>query len=129
MNKELLLLALFACHFLADYTELSTIWMLKAKQFGKPLFPIFCHALVHGLMMGLVLHFWLPGNWFKWDIVDNLIIFQVVTHFMFDVLKGRFTYWYPIFQDKMKYPYWRLMGFDQLLHTIVIIWMVYFALK
>lgn len=92
--------------------------MLKAKKIGTPLFPIFVHALVHGTFMFTVLIFFT-------DIKTTLLLaaFQIITHFIFDTLKGRFSYWYPILQDNMKYPYWIVMGFDQLLHQIVIVLM------
>ncbi len=47
-----ILIGLFICHFLADYTHLSTNWMLNAKRLGKPLHPILIHAMVHTLLMG-----------------------------------------------------------------------------
>ncbi|MCX6185983.1 MAG: hypothetical protein NTU43_03160, partial [Bacteroidetes bacterium] len=50
-----ILIGLFICHWLADYTLLSTAWMLNAKRFGKPLFPIFIHAAMHTMLMSLVL--------------------------------------------------------------------------
>ena len=49
------LIILFACHWLADYTHLSTAWMLNAKRLGKPLLPIFAHALVHASLMFLAI--------------------------------------------------------------------------
>lgn len=45
------LIALNFCHFLGDYTHLSTNWMLTAKRLGKPLFPILVHAFVHSILM------------------------------------------------------------------------------
>ncbi len=50
-----ILFMLMVCHYLADFTVLSTGWMLKAKQFGKPLYPILAHASVHALLMGFVM--------------------------------------------------------------------------
>jgi hypothetical protein len=52
MTQTTILIGLFICHFLADYTHLSTAWMLNAKRLGTPLFPIFCHAFVHMFIMG-----------------------------------------------------------------------------
>ena len=115
---------LFVCHWLADYTPLSTMWMLKAKQYGKPIFPILCHALVHGLLMGIVLSVFVGLN----TLTLSLIIFQVLTHWIIDIGKGKVTYYLPVFRDNMKPPYWVLMGFDQLLHTIVIITMVNYTI-
>ncbi|MEO6902401.1 MAG: hypothetical protein ABI315_04515 [Bacteroidia bacterium] len=54
MNNSILLISLFFCHFLADFTHLSTNWMLSAKRLGKPLFPILSHAAVHAALMGVL---------------------------------------------------------------------------
>ncbi|MES2382338.1 MAG: DUF3307 domain-containing protein [Bacteroidota bacterium] len=124
MEKELLLISLFACHWLADFTWLSTATMLKAKQLGKPLYPIFNHACVHGVLM--IIPLLIAVGYFK---SVPLILFQVGTHFLIDVAKGKVTYYFPITRDNMKYPYWILMGFDQFLHATVIIFMSYYALQ
>ena len=34
MQQTQILIGLFICHFLADYTHLSTAWMLNAKRLG-----------------------------------------------------------------------------------------------
>lgn len=125
--KETLLVLLFTCHWLADYTWLSTSWMLNAKRFGKPLIPIAAHAGVHALSMGFVLHFYLNGHLLKFDIVDKLILFQFGTHFLIDVWKGRMNGWFPLLQSPANKLHWVVFGLDQLLHAIVIITMVYFA--
>ncbi len=59
MNVTLLIL-LFLCHFLADYTHLSTKWMLDAKRIGKPLWPILCHAGNHDVLKGKC-NVWFPS--------------------------------------------------------------------
>jgi hypothetical protein len=129
----LLLLSLFFCHFLADFTHLSTKWMLDAKRLGKPLFPILCHALVHATLMGIVIHIYL---WqtnrinpfaFEFDINDKLFLFQWTTHFLIDVWKGRMNGWFPLLQDQSNKWHWVVFGFDQFLHITVIVIMVYWV--
>lgn len=123
MNHSLLLISLFICHFLADYTHLSTNWMLAAKRFGKPLFPIISHATVHAVLMGIVLIiFGIKGT-----VLWQLIVFELATHFVIDVLKGRMNGWFPSLQSPTNKWYWITFGFDQLLHAIVIIMMVEWA--
>lgn len=117
-----LLISLLFCHYLADYTWLSTAWMLNAKRFGKPLFPIFIHALVHSLLMTLPLFIILGGsNWLY------LIVLQLVTHFLIDVWKGRMNEWFPVLQSPANKLHWVIFGFDQTLHILVIILMTYLA--
>lgn len=121
MNVTLLIL-LFICHFLADYTPLSTAWMLNAKRFGKPLFPIFCHAAVHACLMAITILLICGKSW----TAVYLILFQLITHFIIDVWKGRMNGWFPILQDNTKKWHWVIFGLDQTLHAIVIILMVSF---
>lgn len=114
------LILLFVCHFLADYTHLSTGWMLSAKKLGKPLYPIFTHAFIHASLMLVVLSlcFGLSGKRLMF-----LFLFQLSTHFLIDVWKGRMNGWFPSLQNPANKWHWVVFGFDQLLHAIVIILM------
>jgi hypothetical protein len=119
--KTTLLILLFVCHFLADYTHLSTKWMLDAKRFGKPLYPIFMHAFIHaGLMLVvLALGFGITGG-----LLLEVYALQLFSHFLIDVLKGRMNGWFPSLQSPANKWHWVVFGADQLLHAIVIILMV-----
>lgn len=121
------LVGLFFCHFLCDFTHLSNTWMLKAKKFGSPLFPIFIHALVHGTTMGLFLI--LYSNYVR-EIQDKYLWFavvglQVIAHFFIDVLKGKINKQFPGVQNPISKQHWIVFGFDQYLHALVIILMTY----
>lgn len=118
-----ILIGLFICHFLADYTHLSTAWMLNAKRLGKPLYPIFTHAFIHASLMLVLLALVFGLSGFKLDV---LFIFQLITHFLIDVWKGRMNGWFPTLQSPANKWHWIVFGFDQLLHAIVIILMSYF---
>lgn len=120
-----ILIGLFICHFLADYTHLSTAWMLNAKRLGKPLFPIFIHAAMNTMLMSLVLG-WFIGFTNDWAY---LVIFQWVTHFLIDVWKGRMNGWFPSLQSPANKWHWIVFGFDQLLHALVIIGMSLYAVS
>lgn len=118
-----ILIGLFFCHFLADYTHLSTSWMLNAKRLGKPLFPIFIHALVHTLLMGLFLLCMGSSN------IVTLMLIQLFTHFSIDVWKGRMNGWFPTLQSPTNKWHWVIFGFDQFLHSFVIILMYSLIIK
>jgi hypothetical protein len=60
--------------------------MASAKFLGKPLYPIFCHALIHASLMIIVLLCTLN---IEITTILYLFIFQLITHFLIDVLKGR----------------------------------------
>lgn len=116
-------IALFVCHWLADYTHLSTPWMLSAKRLGKPFYPIFIHALVHACLMLVTLAaFGLSGL-----PLAGLFLFQLLSHFLIDVWKGRMNHWFPSLQSPSNKWHWVVFGFDQLMHTVVIILMSAFA--
>lgn len=114
-----LLILLNICHYLADYTWLSTPWMLAAKFQGKPLFPIFCHATVHAILMEIVLFILIK------DVNKEVYLFwlQLGSHFGIDVLKGRMNTWFPSLMSTRNVLHWVVFGGDQLLHQIVIILM------
>lgn len=118
--KTTLLIALFFCHFLADFTHLSTAWMLAAKRLGKPLGPIFVHAMWHGCLMGILLCMPLIREPLFWL---SLVWFQIITHFIIDVLKGRINGWFPVVQNPANKVHWVVFGADQFLHAVVIILM------
>ena len=123
MTPQLLLIGLFFCHFLADFTWLSTTWMLNAKTVGKPLLPIFAHSAVHATLMGLLLAF---SN-LTFALWFNLVMFQLLTHFLIDLWKGRMNVWFTILQSPASKWHWILFGFDQFLHAAVICIMYYTA--
>jgi hypothetical protein len=124
MQTQILIL-LFICHWLADYTHLSTVRMLNAKRLGKPFGPIAEHALVHSLLMSFVL---LPFIGYT-PLWSCLVIFQFLTHFSIDVWKGRMNGWFPALQSPANKWHWIIFGFDQLLHAIVIILMSLYAVS
>jgi hypothetical protein len=121
-----ILIGLFICHFLADYTHLSTAWMLNAKRLGKPLYPIFTHAFIHASIMLVLLALVFGFSGFK---LAALFGFQLITHFLIDVWKGRMNGWFPTLQSPANKWHWIVFGFDQLLHALVIIGMSLYAVS
>ncbi len=121
-----ILIGLFICHFLADYTHLSTSWMLNAKRYGEPIIPIISHACVHGLLMGIVLAFYVSINQ---PMFWSIILFQIYSHFMIDLLKGKVNLWFPSVSNPANKIHWIVFGFDQLLHALVIIGMSLYAVS
>lgn len=123
MENIYLLVAFFVCHWAADYTHLSTSWMLNAKRLGTPLHPILAHAAVHAVLMSFVaLCFLIPIA-----IVAKLFLFQLSTHFIIDVWKGRASARIPSLQNPANKYHWYMFGFDQLLHALAIIAMFNFT--
>jgi hypothetical protein len=123
MNSTTLIafIALNVCHWAADFTHLSTDWMLNAKRYGKPLYPIFVHALVHALLFFTVVCV-------LYDKEKAVFAggFQLVTHFMIDLVKGKINFWFRSLEDPTNKFHWWLFGGDQLMHHLVIIVTVYY---
>ena len=117
----LLISLLFVCHFLGDFTPLSTTWMQEAKQFGKPLFPILIHALIHASLMLFVLFFFTTVQ-----MAFTLSAFQLIIHFFVDTWKGRMNTWFPSLQNNANKEYWIIFGFDQFLHQMTILVMAFY---
>ena len=123
MTQTIILIGLFICHWLADYTHLSTAWMLNAKRLGKPLFPIFAHAGMHTILIFLLLVCFTNDL----GLVLKLSAFQLITHFFIDLWKGRMNGWFPALQSPANKWHWIVFGFDQLLHTLIIIAIYFYA--
>lgn len=119
----LLLILLFICHYLADYTHLSTKWMLDAKRIGSPWTPILTHAFIHAALMAIPIAFLVHG--FFVQVI--LFCLQLNTHFVIDVLKGKCNVWFPAVSDPKNKSHWYIFGFDQLLHQLVILTMWYLS--
>lgn len=112
----LFLLAHWAC----DFTQLSRPYMLQAKKFGTPLMPIFHHALLHGLSMGIITFFAF------FNPISALLVFSLITivHFAIDTAKGRVNALIPITQNPTNVYHWWVFGFDQFLHILTIIMVI-----
>jgi hypothetical protein len=106
MNSTALfaLIVLNVCHWAADFTHLSTDWMLNAKKYGKPLYPIFVHALVHAILF-----------------------FQLTTHFFIDLLKGKINFLFRRLEDPTNKFHWWVFGADQFMHHLIVILTVYYC--
>ena len=123
MQQTIILIGLFFCHWLADYTHLSMPHMLAAKRFGKPSFPILQHSFIHALFMFGLLVFFVSDS----KTLILLSFFQFLSHFLIDTWKGRMNVWFSSIQSPANKFHWYVFGFDQYLHSLVIIAISYFA--
>ena len=124
MNNQLyLLIGLFVAHFLADFTHLSNMWMLNAKRLGTPLYPIYIHSCIHGLLTTIVLYL------FTTNFNPYLILLDIFSHFVIDVWKGKMNSLFPSLLDNTNKWHWIVFGFDQLLHAITKISIYYLAIQ
>lgn len=119
-----LLISLLICHFLADYC-LTTPQMIEAKTSGKHLLHIGLHAAVHATLMAVVL----LAFCVSFVVVSALFAIELISHFVIDYGKGFLGRKFPILGDNTKKPFWVLYGLDQLLHLLVIVAIVCFAVS
>ena len=119
----LLLAALLACHYLADFV-LTLPAMIRAKADGSRLWPIALHAAIHGALIAVCLAVYGAG----WLLVTVLALLEFITHFAFDLAKARLTRRFAAFSDTTRRPYWLLFGLDQLLHQLVLITIFFITL-
>jgi len=119
-----LLILFLVTHYIADYTHLSTSWMLVAKRSGTPLYPIFIHAFIHTSLMLAICSFFHLGN----QILAELFLLQLLSHFTIDVLKGKMNIWFSKVANPANKVHWYIFGLDQLLHQLVIVLMWYLTL-
>lgn len=81
------------------------------------LLPLITHCLVHGFFTLIIVMLYDPKLWW-------LAVFDFVTHFIMDRIKsgpkylGRYT-------DTTKSPFWVALGFDQMVHHLTSIYIVW----
>ncbi len=112
--KVALLITLMFGHYIGDYTHLSTKWMLDAKRVGKPIEPILAHAMMHCLLVWFILSLFGSSN-------PGLVLVELITHFIIDVLKGKCNVWFPAVSNPANKSHWYIFGFDQFLHHVVLV--------
>ena len=122
MDRIVLLLALLAGHYLADYCLTLPI-MIRAKTDGRNLWPIALHAGIHATLVAVVLIVW--GTTLERIVI--LLGTELITHFLIDLSKAKLSFRYPLLADMCQKPYWMVYGLDQLLHQIVIIFIWIYA--
>ena len=123
MKIEVVIIVLYLCHTLADYTHLSTAWMLNAKKVGTPIGPIAVHAAVHATLMGISLAILWYSNFinFDFDVAGASILVQFASHLAIDVGKGTANRYFPKLLNPANKWHWVLFGTDQFLHLVVIV--------
>ncbi|MCU0416093.1 MAG: DUF3307 domain-containing protein [Cytophagaceae bacterium] len=111
-------LGLFFCHWLGDFTPLSTPRMLAAKAKGSPISIIGLHAVIHAVLMGLFLFL----IQVPLVLIFYIIAFEGISHWLIDIVKGKLTlHFSSTLGNSAHNSYWMLFGADQLAHTIVIL--------
>ena len=117
-----LLAALLLTHFLGDYTPLASARMQDAKAAGTPVGPIAAHALIHAALLGLAVALIARPPVL---IVIAAMAIEFWSHLALDWGKGRLGASHPALSDPGKQEFWTALGFDQFLHGLVLVWIVW----
>lgn len=103
---------LLISHFIFDYGYAIRPSMVKAKSDGYPIFPILLHAFLHSLGVLLVLLL----NGYDLPKIFSLSFFQLMAHFLIDLIKSKIENKYPSLKSHSNPLYWHLFQLDQFLH-------------
>lgn len=107
--------SLLISHLLLDYGYALSGSMLLAKSKGSPYSPILLHSALQATGVALVL--------LAFGVNPTIILiafhFELITHFLIDLGKGKVQGKYPELQDSKNPLYWHLFQVDQFLHITV----------
>lgn len=118
----LLISALLAKHYVMDFVFLSPYMLENQTRFGHPGGLI--HVSLHVLFTGFIIYAF--GNYynvFNMDFVPLILAAEFVIHYSID--------WVNLHErlgwSKMnKRAYWQCFGFDQFLHNMTYVGIIYF---
>lgn len=104
-------------HYICDF-PLQTPYMLKKVLPGWEFFlPLLLHSAVHAFFTLLICLYFNPSLWWL-ALVDGLV------HFFMDRMKAGDRY-LGRFRDKDKPSYWHALGFDQMVHHLTHIYIIW----
>ncbi len=120
LQTVFLLLVIFQVkHFVADF-PLQFPYMLKKLSRGwEFVLPLSLHCFVHAVFTLLICLYFSPSLWW-------LSILDFVVHFIMDRIKSGPRY-LGRYNDVLRSPFWIALGFDQMVHHLThlyIIWMI-----
>ncbi len=109
-------------HFLCDFPLQRGYMLNKIRPGWDFIPPLAAHCLVHSTFTVAVTLIVRPHLWLLLFLVD------FITHFIMDRLKAGPNYM-GRFRDKTKASYWNCLGFDQMVHHITHIYIVWLLIS
>ena len=122
-NAFLLLVVFQIKHFLADFPLQFPYMLRKFRPGWDFVLPLTMHCLVHSALTLLIV---LCLDWHLWW----LALLDFVTHFIMDRIKSGPRY-LGRFKDSTTTVYWVSFGFDQMVHHLthmLIVWLILMSL-
>lgn len=118
-SAALLLVLLFAAHFLGDFTPLSTARMQQAKSVGRPIAPIAAHAAVHAVLVAIAIAI---ATWPGTALAAAAVGVAFLSHLAIDWARGRLGAVRPGLSNPETQAFWSVLGLDQFAHAMVLLW-------
>jgi hypothetical protein len=113
-----LLVGLFTAHYLGDFTPLLSQRMLAAKREGRPIAPIALHGVIHGVLAAAAVGIAAAAPLGTLGLAAAIVL---VSHFTIDLVRAQASARHPTLRDSGHRAFWAALGFDQLLHGLVLI--------
>jgi len=123
LEQAFILLVIYQVkHLLCDFPLQRGYMLNKIRPGWDFIPPLSAHCLVHSvftLSIALAVN---PSVWLQ------LLVIDFVTHFIMDRLKAGPKYM-GRYRDKTKASYWNCLGFDQMVHHITHIYLVWVLIQ
>lgn len=124
MNIWTLLIIYQLKHFLADYLFQNKYMLGKARAGWDFMAPLLAHVSVHGLFTFFIA-LYVSG---ALSTAVGLGLLDLVIHFAMDRVKAGPRY-LGRFKDMFKSPFWWSLGFDQMIHHLTHIFIIWSLLQ
>lgn len=108
-------------HFAADFPLQSRYMLQKTRSDWSFLGPLSLHCGIHALMTLMVVMAVRPELWW-------LAPFDFVTHFVMDRVKSGPRY-LGRHNDPKKTGFWIALGFDQMVHHLTHLWIIWMLIR
>jgi Protein of unknown function (DUF3307) len=118
LHLVFLLLCVFQVkHFVCDFPLQRRFMLQKVLPGWEFFFPLVVHCLVHAIFTLAIILWIKPELWW-------LALVDFVIHFLMDRIKAGPKY-LGRFRDRDKASYWNALGFDQMVHHLTGIFIVW----
>lgn len=108
-------------HFIADFPLQNQYMLQKQRSDWSFVAPLALHCSIHAILTLLITLVVQPSLWW-------LAIADFVIHFMMDRFKAGPRY-LGRFSNISKTSYWAALGFDQMVHHLTHIWLIWMLIS
>lgn len=119
-----LMTGLFLKHFICDFLYQPSYMYLNKGTFLHP--GGLAHSGFHAICTFIVFAIIVPEMLYR--LAELLLVFEFLTHYFIDLSKVKINRRFGLTPTNSQ-KYWWLLGFDQLLHCLTYVVIVYFCIK